>query len=438
MQLGVMCLKTIEKQNMRLAINPTIGKCFTRSIRLCPALALWLVAASAMGEGFRNPTIGTFGLGRSGGRIAQVDDASAVQQNPANLVGITNAEAQLTPSVVYISADFHSAAAPGQSASTRDPWKILPNFFVSVPLKNDRLAVGLGVTTPYGLGNEWNTGSSAFAQPTGVLTYYAPHSSQLTTINFNPSVAVRLGKIRMGAGLDVMWSDLELKQFLSPNVPNLEAHAQGDGVGCGGNLGITWDVTDHQRLAVTYRSTMTVDYSGTTKFSSFAGVPNASFGSQIKFPNIIAAGYGIDLTDTVRLETDFEWIQFSQFKNLPVNVGPNYLGVPSQNIPQNWKDTFTAGIGGDWKFAEHWTLRAGYQYFESPVPDSTFSPTIPDANQNVITLGLGWKSRHHALEAAYGLDFYDERQIANNQNPAFNGKYTFNVHLFSFAYRYSF
>ena len=408
-----------------------------------PRRALWLAAfalfstATLHAEGFRNPPPGTFNLGRAGGRIAQVDDSSAVQQNPANLLDLTNAEAQFTPTIVYISADFQSPT--GQSASTKDPWKLLPNFFISVPLKNDKFAVGLGVTTPFGLGDEWNTGSSAFAQPTGVLTYFAPHSSQLTTINFNPAVALKLtDKIRLGAGLDVMWSDLEFKQFLSPAVPNLEAHAEGDGIGYGGNVGITWDVTDHQRLAITYRSTMTVDYSGTTKFSSFSGVPGTSFGSQIKFPNIIAAGYGIDLTDTIRLETDFEWIQFSQFKNLPINVGNNLLGVPSQSIPEKWKNTFTAGIGGDWKFADHWVLRGGYQFYESPVPDSTFSSTIPDANQNVITLGLGWKSRHHSLEAAYGLDFYDERQIANNQNPAFNGKYTFNVHLFSLAYRYSF
>ena len=408
-------------------------------LRLGTAFVMFAVVAGAFSEGFRNPTIGTFGLGRSGGRIAQVDDSTAVQQNPANLIGITNAEIQLTPSVVYISADFQSTTVPGQSASTKDPWKLLPNFFASVPLKNDQVVVGLGVTTPYGLGNEWDTGTSAFKQPTGVFTYFAPHSSQLTAVNFNPSLAVKItDKIWLGAGLDIMWSELEFKQFLSPYAPNLEAHAKGDGVGYGGNLGITYKLTDHQRLALTYRSTMTVDYSGTTKFSSYSGVPSTSFGSQIKFPNIIAAGYGIDLTDTIRLETDFEWIQFSQFKNLPVNVGLNYLSVPSQNLPQNWKDTFTIGIGGDWKFAQHWTLRAGYQYFESPVPDKTFSPTIPDANQNVITLGLGWKTRHHSLEAAYGLDFYDERHISNNQNPAFNGKYTFNVHLFSLAYRYSF
>jgi len=121
-----------------------------------------------------------------------------------------------------------------------------------------------------------------------------------------------------------------------------------------------------------------------------------------------------------------------------VNVGNNLLGVPSQNIPEKWRNTFTAGIGGDWKFADHWVLRAGYEFLESPVPDTTFSPTIPDANQNVITLGLGWKGRHSSLEAAYGLDFYNDRNISNDQNPALNGKYTFNVHLISLAYRYSF
>ena len=120
------------------------------------------------------------------------------------------------------------------------------------------------------------------------------------------------------------------------------------------------------------------------------------------------------------------------------NVGANTLGVPSQNIAEDWHNTFTAGIGAAWQFAEHWVLRGGYEYFESPVPDSTFSPTIPDANQNVFTIGLGWKSGHHSLEASYGQDFYQDRNITHDQNPAYNGKYTFNVHLISLAYDYSF
>jgi long-chain fatty acid transport protein len=398
----------------------------------------FLSAISLNAEGFRNPPPGTFDLGRAGGRIAQVDDSSAVQQNPANLVDLTNIEAQLTPTIVYISSSFTSPS--GQSASTKDPWKLLPNFFASMPLKNDRFAIGLGVTMPYGLGNEWNQNSSAFAQPTGAFTYTAPYFSQLITINFNPTISMKLGdKIQIGAGLDVMWSDLEFKQLLSPFVPNLYAQAEGTGVGYGGNLGLTWNVTDSQRFAVTYRSPITVNYSGTTEFNNFpGGMPSTSFGSQIKFPTIVSVGYGIQINDAVRLESDVEWIQFSRFSNLPVNIGANGVGVPSQNIAENWRDTFTAGFGGDWKFSDHWILRGGYQFYQSPVPDSTFSPTIPDADQNVITVGIGWKGKHNSLEAAYGLDFYNTRNITTDQNPAFDGKYTFNVHLFSLAYRYSF
>jgi len=415
-----------------------LGRDRKKSAGIFLALVVLTIGAGVLAEGFRNQTIGTSDLGRSGGRIAQVDDATAVQQNPANLAGITNTQAQLTPSAVYINVDFRSPA--GQSASTIHPWKVLPNFFLAVPVA-DRFTAGFGVTLPYGIANQWSSSATAFSQqpPLGALTYFAPSYSQLLTINMNPSLAVKLtDRISFGAGLDVMYSDLEFKQFLSPLLPNVQAHAEGDGVGVGGNAGLTWRITDRQRVAVTYRSTMTVDYSGTTKFENLPIALSTSFGSQIKYPNIISVGYGIELTDKVRVETDFEWLQFSMFRNLPVNVGANALGVPSANTPEKWHNTFTAGIGGDWKFAEHWVLRGGYQYFESPVPDSTFSPTIPDASQNVFTIGLGWKGKRSSLEAAYGLDFYNERHIANNQNPYFNGRYKFNVHLISLAYNYSF
>ena len=430
-----------EIQNLTMCLN---SKNNIRNVCNVQKL-IWIGAVlmafgyTARGEGFRNATIGTYGLGRSGGRIAQVDDSSAVQHNPANLVDLTNTEAQLAPSVIYINVNYQSPF--GQTASTIHPWKLLPDIFMAVPLKNDRFVAGLGITVPYGLANQWSSSASAFSQkpPFGTFTYFAPNYSQLLTINVNPSLAVKLTDwLSLGAGLDVMYSDLEFKQYLSPLVPNLLADAEGDGVGVGGNLGLTWRITKHQRLALTYRSTMVTRFSGDVEFQNGVNVPNASFNSKITFPNIVSLGYGVDVTDTVRLETDFEWLDFYQFQSLPVNIGANALGVPSQNIRENWHNTFTAGFGGDWKFADHWVLRAGYQYFESPVPDSIFSPTIPDANQNVITIGIGWHHKNSSLEASYGLDFYNDRHITADQNPAFNGTYTFNVHLISLAYRLSF
>src|SRR6266700_3478403 len=115
------------------------------------------------GEGFRNPPPGTFDLGRAGGRIAQVDDSSAVQHNPANLVDLAGTEFQFTPTIVYISADFKSPN--GQSATSQNPWKVLPNVFGSTTLFDGKIAVGFGLTAPYGIGSEWDEKSSAFAHP---------------------------------------------------------------------------------------------------------------------------------------------------------------------------------------------------------------------------------------------------------------------------------
>ena len=323
-----------------------------------------------------------------------------------------------------------------------------------MPLKDNKIAIGLGVTVPYGLGNEWNQNSGAFAPFTGVLRYQSPYFAQLQTINVNPALSVRLSdKISFGAGIDVMWSDLKLEQyypsFLLGGAGDSNMKAEGDGFGYGGNVGLTWQITDHQRFAVTYRSPMNVNYAGTFQFNnltatetSLGATSSSSFNTRIQFPTIVAAGYGIQLSDTVRLESDVEWIQFSRFQSLNLGIGNNAvlfsaLGK-STSISQNWRDTFTVGLGGDWKFANNWVFRAGYQFYQSPVPDSTFSPTIPDADQNVITVGIGWKGKHSSLEAAYGLDFYNTRNITTDQTAALNGKYTFNVHLFSLAYGYSY
>ncbi len=275
-----------------------------------------LSAATLRAEGFRDATTGAFDLGRSGGRIAQVDDATAVQNNPANLVDVTNVVAELDPSIIYINVDYKSQNG-SQSASTMHPLKLLPNFFMSAPLFGDKLTFGFGVTVPYGLGNQWSTSASAFARPNGVLDT-AANFGKLTTFNFNPSLAYKIcDAVQIGAGLDVMYSSLEIRQFFFPPAPNLEIHGSGTGVGIGGNLGITWNLTDHQRLAMTYRSTMTVDYRGNADFEN-SGVPSnptTSFDSQVKYPNIISAGCVASIfTDKIRLETDVEWLQFSEFK----------------------------------------------------------------------------------------------------------------------------
>ena len=433
-----------HKERVGFAGSVSLSHSNVNRDRSCAALTALVmsvgVCVRTCAEGFRNPPAGAFNLGRAGGRIAQIDDSSAVAQNPANLMDLQGPDFVVAPSVVYIHVDYKSPS--GATAETKLPWKLLPNGFAALPFMEGKFAVGLGITTPYGLSNEWDQ-KGAFADMANgsSLRYQAPHFTELKTINCNPTVAARLcDRVTAGVGLDVFWSELNFMQFLTPLAPTLEAKAKGDGVGVGGNLGITWEITKRQRLAVTYRSQVDVDYDGHFDLKNVAivGTSRSDFSSRLKFPNIVAVGYGIKVSDAIRLEGDVEWVQFSRFDNLPVNVGSNPVGFPSTTIRQDWKDTFTAGIAGDWEFAHGWAARAGYQFYESPVPDETFSPTIPDGNQNVLTVALRYSHKRHSLEFAYGADFYDRRRITNDQNPAFNGTYDITVHLFAFNYRFSF
>jgi long-chain fatty acid transport protein len=183
-----------------------------------------------------------------------------------------------------------------------------------------------------------------------------------------------------------------------------------------------------------------VDYSGhfglTQTPGPLAPMARSSFASRIEFPAIVALGYGLRIHERASLEIDAEWLQFSRFDRLPLHVGAPPPGLPA-GIRQAWKDTLTAGIAGDWRVSPSWTLRAGYQFYQSPVPDNTLSPTIPDADQNVVTVGVAWRGKRHALEASYGRVFYEDRQIQSNQNPAFLGRYSTEVHLISLTYRLS-
>jgi len=412
------------------------------------ALGLLLACSGsyAMANGLRNPPAGAEALGRAGGNIAQVDDASAVEHNPANMTEIKEAQVMGAATIINTSTEFKS---PMGTAKTEDPWKILPSIFAVLPSSNHNFTAGLGISTPFGQSTVWDK--------TGAFRYAAPYSAELTVINVNPSIATKLGdKVSVAAGLDVYLSRLDIKQVLPWSLmtrgalPDGTAHLQGDGAGVGGNAAITVHPTKAQSLALTYRSPVKVDYSGDSEFSGaqLLGLPSSgSFDTSMEFPSIVGLGYGIELTDTVRVEADVEWIEFSRYESLSLDAGagnPLVNSPMSPNpraplvIPQRWKDTWTFGLGADWKATEALTLRAGYIFLQSPVPQETLAPTLPDADQHVFSLGAGLHRGQNRLDVAYGYSVIGDRTVSNNQNPAYNGTYETTSHLMSVSYGRSF
>lgn len=409
-----------------------------------PRLLLLATAASslphAVAEGFRSPTLGSQGLALSGGRRPFIDDASAAWHQPSNLSDLSNWQVAGEPTFVHHSVEYSAPGGFG-SAQTVDPWKFLPSIFAGGPI-NDHWAAGLSVTSPYGLGIKWDQ--------MGAFRYTAPYDTSLQTINVSPTVAYKFDNgLSVAAGVDVMWGELKFKQWVpwgllngGAPLPDGIASASGDGVSVGGNVSATWRINEKQRIAAAVRLPMDIDFDGRLNASNvpLAGNVGFDFASSLKTPTTVSLGYGHRVTEQLTVQTDFEWIQFSRFQTLPIRVAtPPGVTLPGlSDIPQNWKDTFTAGITGEWKFNDAWRLRGGYQYFKTPVPDYTMSPMIPDSNQHVATVGVGWRTGHHRLDLSYAHVFYENRNITSNQNPFYLGRYEMSVHLISAGYGYSF
>ena len=415
------------------------------------ASALCAMHPDAQAEGFRNPPPGTFSLARAGGRIAQIDNAEAAYHNPANLVDLDRTEIELAPGLVYFRVEHE-----GGSTETTDPVKYLPHAFFTTPIIPETLAFGLALTTPFGISNEWDRDEGRFIDPNPATSwrYATPYFSELITINANPSLSWKINdKVSVGAGLNVFWSQVTFRQYYPPlsvtipgvgtfTSPETQFKAKGDGFAFGGNAGVTFSLTEKQKIAVTYRSPFSVNYEGDLRFENtpLGASESSDFDTKVRFPTIISFGYGIEITETIRLEADVEWLEFSRFNNLAIDAGANNSNFPepNRNLNQDWDDTFTVGLAGDWRVCPDWTVRGGYQYYETPVPDHTFSPTIPDSNQHAITAGLGYANGHHAAELAYGYIIYEDRNITDDQVPNFNGRYEMDVHLFAASYAYRF
>lgn len=402
-------------------------------------VAGWLGTSPLWADGFRNPPPSAEGLGLVGARYTLIDDSSAAAYNPANLTEVEQAETLLSITAARSDKKFTDAA--GQQAKVKETWYTMPDLYTALPLENG-LVAGLALTTPYGQATEF--------EKTSPLRYTAPYFAEMRAINLNPTLAKRINdRLDVAIGLDVMWSDLDLRQVFpwsiatgNPLAPDGSIKFEGDGVGVGGNAGLTWRFAEKQRVALVYRSAMDIDYEGDTTVSGApAGVPVAprsDFESTIKFPNSIGFGYGVDVTDRLSIGVDVEWFEWSRYQELTLDAGANAALLPVATTPQNWKDTWNFGVGGDYRLNEAWTARAGYIYLETPVPDSTMLPVLAENDQHVITIGLGYHQGAHRVDVAYGLGIYDDRKIDNNQNPAYNGTYELSSQLASVSYGFSF
>lgn len=375
-----------------------------------------------------------------GGRLANQTDPAIVRDNPASLAKMSGTEVQSNTSYWFGRTSFNSV--DGSTADMDDTHAIIPSLFWSKSI-SDSFGMGIGVSVPYGLTIDW--------PENGPFRYALPHENLLETFAFNAAAGYSLtDHISIGLGGEILYSHLELKQAIpwsvhlsNPRLADGLADFDADGIGLGAYTGVNIEISDRQRVSLVARTPLKVDHDGrfsvsnTPASSSFAD--DTPFNSSIQYPGSIGIGYGIDLTNSLTLGFDFEWIQNSTHDFLPLEIDSNQALLGQSGIELDWEDSVSFGTGIEWQVDEHWALRAGYLFSESPMPSRTFLPSVPANDRHMISAGVGYRSGNHAIDLAYTIALYPDRHVSGNvQSAAFNGDYDFSWQVTTLSYSLKF
>jgi long-chain fatty acid transport protein len=366
---------------------------------------------AAGAAGFAILQQGTAAMAQGNAFVAQADDPSAVFYNPAGLM-------QLKQPEIYFNTVFSSTnrtyTSPGGAYTTaKHEIFAIPAFYGVLPV-HERVVLGFGMFSPFGMGTTW---------PPEWAGRYLTTSSRLKTYNANPVVAVKvLDNLSVAAGLDVLYSSVQirrrsLRMLAFPVLSEMKNDYEGDGFGLGYNLGLLYEPVEGIKFGVSYRSQIKVTHSGDLRVSLTTPVQGDA---TVVYPPSVTWGVAYSQLKPFVFEFDVTWTGWSTYDNLHLLLKQPIPGtLPGQimtDISQekNWFDAFAFRLGANYEVQPGMKVRAGYIYDMTPVPNSSFDPTVPDANRHILTVGGDYQINRFTLGLAYNFILSENRSKANN------------------------
>ena len=421
-----------------------LGNSSGLAITVALSLLCWCTS-SAWASGFALMQQGTAAMGQGNAFVAEANDASAIFYNPAGLNQIKRAQVYQGTIFNYPDREFSGG---GQDSQTNHRFYRSLSAYVALPV-HDRVALGLGFFSPFGLGTVW--------PPTWAGRYITTFSS-LQTFNLNPVVSVKvLENLSVAGGLDVLWSKVRLKRKTPVVVrgrtfPDGELEFRGEGSGVGYNFGLLYEPLTGVKLGVAYRSQIKVNHGGGLIVSlptQLGTGPSSAGEGAITFPQSLTMGISYSRFKPFTFEFDTTWTGWSAYSKSKLNLDTAIAvnGIPATTIttPKDWHDTWAFRFGANYEVNERMKVRAGYIYDLTPVPDSSFDPQVPDSNRHIFTVGGDLKIWRFTLGIAYNYVLSESRTKNNtivvNGVPAAlqaNGRYNSDAHSLGLSWLFQF
>ncbi|MGC6566857.1 MAG: OmpP1/FadL family transporter [Akkermansiaceae bacterium] len=336
------------------------------------------------GAGFQLSERSVKGLGRAfSGEAAIGDGASIPGSNPAGMSLLDNWSFEF--GTHYLSPEVWADGA-GVTGPINDSRVVSDSFIPYSYLTtkvNDRLSLGLGVYTTFGMDIDYATD---FATGASV------NENRILTFNINPAFSYRLNdQWSIGAGFDALYAEGTLNS-LRPGVGTNLFDLTGDDWGYGYNLGILYEPCPGTRFGIHYRSSIDLKIKGRADIGAgFGAFPPGIYPTSldVELPDSLEISAYHEINDQWAVHADFVWTNWSLFQSLEPEVHPAL--DPELAKEQNWSDTIRIAIGTTYRHSERLTFRAGLAFDESPVNDSNRTLRIPDDDRIWASIGATYQ-----------------------------------------------
>ena len=113
------------------------------------------------------------------------------------------------------------------------------------------------------------------------------------------------------------------------------------------------------------------------------------------------------------LQADLSYTNWARFDNMAVTSRDATIQEVASPVAFNWKETYRAAVGANYKLNSSLTLRGGFAYDQSPIKNQDVKVDFAFDDYKAISLGASYNiTENLALDAGLQHTLKQERKLA--------------------------
>ncbi len=402
--------------------------------------AMVLSGLSGMAEGYQvnMQSQRQTGMGHTGTGLLL--GASSMHFNPGAL-GFLKSKYEFSAgaSGVFSSNTFQKEAPSIYETSSDNPMGT-PFYFYGAGRINEKMVVGLSVTSPYGNSLSWDSDWDG---------RYLIQDIALKAIFIQPTLSYQFNeKLSIGAGFVAAYGAVDLNKGIPMQNATMEGSVNltGDTWSYGYHAGVTYRATDKFTVGLDYRSKIVMKMeAGEANFKvpdalkSDAAFPEGNtFDAELPMPTNVTLGLGYQLNEKWLVAADLQYVEWSAYESLDFDFANNTAVLADSKNVRNYENTLIVRLGTEFTLSPQWQFRAGAYYDPTPIPENYLTPETPGTNKVGLSAGLSWNIIENLAFDASLLYIHGQKREDGYEPSQFYGTYYSNAILPGVGLTYTF